>query len=124
MKFEEAIKVNGKATLGCGGYVEFNSDDVLVDNNGVQQKMARSYLDDDDWEVYEEPKKTLSDKITIPPLDGYYTVDLLKVKDVKEALNNILTRCDRDVLIQRPGKEIINHVISIIKQEVGGDLVD
>ena len=111
-KFEEAIKVNGKATLGCGGYVEFNSDDVLVDNNGVQQKMARSYLDDDDWEVYEEPEKTLSDKIITSNGKSYK----LEVSDVKESLKKFIESYKH----LTPYQNLKQKAIEIF----GGDLVD
>ena len=64
MNFEDAIKVNGKATYNgeLSGYVEFNEEDILVDENKNQQFITKAYFDDN-WEVYEEPRKTLSGSI-------------------------------------------------------------
>ena len=61
MRFEEAIKF-GKATLDGTAYVEFNEEGVLVDNNGNEQYFNKEYLTSTDWEIYEEPKKTLFEK--------------------------------------------------------------
>lgn len=52
MKFEEAIKITGKASLECGGYVEFREDGILYDEKHNPQEFHRDYLEYTDWEPY------------------------------------------------------------------------
>lgn len=105
MKFEEMIKqtMQGKVCkrkskeyltkitkfgtpkfeLNRLNYLDFEFDDYLAD----------------DWEVYEEPKKTLSDKIdsTIKDINGE---PVLFVEDVKESIKELIDRvgCETEIL--------------------------
>ena len=51
MKFEEAIKMNGKATINGDDFVYFNDEDILVSDKGIIQQMNKVYLDDC-WETF------------------------------------------------------------------------
>ena len=88
MRFEEAIKF-GKATLDGSGYVLFDEDGVLIDNNGVKQYYDKEYLTGTDWEIFEEPKKTLWNKQDeANRMNGLELV--FKYDDVKQALKEFM----------------------------------
>jgi len=55
MKFEEAIKMNGKATINGDDFVYFNDEDILVSDKGIIQQMNKVYLDDC-WETFDKTK--------------------------------------------------------------------
>ncbi len=84
----------------------------------------------------EEKKLTLSDKITslseqpkyhhsLNPERFEYAENktILLTGDVKQTFHNILERINRDVLIQKPRRHIITHVMNIIKLEAGEELL-
>lgn len=59
MKFEEAIKINGKATLDDNGYVQWDDENNLVDNNGNKQILNKDYFESTDWEPFKEQPRGL-----------------------------------------------------------------
>ena len=62
MKFEEAIRVNGMASLDSLGYVEFNNEGILVDDKGKEQLFHIDYLQYNDWHsYYGDEKKKISE---------------------------------------------------------------
>ena len=62
MNFEEAIGVNGMASLDSLGYVKFNNEGVLVDNKGKEQLFHIDYLQYTSWKpYYGDEKKKISE---------------------------------------------------------------
>ena len=122
MRFEEAIKF-GKATLDGSGYVLFDEDGVLIDNNGVKQYYDKEYLTGTDWDIYEEPKKTLSEKEHYLEYEINTYDYFLKKYEVKEALKEYL-HCFKK---QHPTEEgdlfTEKQIIDCLKEKFGEELL-
>lgn len=94
MKFWDAIKINGKATLTQNDYVFFDEEGYLVTDKGVKQYLVEDYFKDENWEPFNEDSVfNLADKEIV----NYTTYGIDRVcnffweKDVKNC---------RDLIIQ------------------------
>ena len=93
------------------------------------QEGAKNYHDlefDDyfavDWEVVEEPKKTLSDKIILKENDdGFLIPERLNPNDVKDFIATIKKRVYD--LVHKEGKILFTEVFDIIDEEAGEQLI-
>lgn len=94
--------------------------DKLYDNHEEEYYLDFDDLFADDWEVYEEPKKTLCNKLIKYPIregsNEYIYVSAFYVDDVKEAIQKV-----KETLIERIGKATLIHVA--FKQIFGEELL-
>ena len=118
MKFKEAIK-SGKATLDGDGYVEFNEDGVLVDNNGNKQYFNKEYLNGTDWEIYVEPKDSLFGKHLRGDEVNYSHGLIFQEKDVKDALKMFMA-----VVTDRFYSRGNTNLVEIAKEIFGEELIE
>lgn len=114
-------------------YIEKQENNDIVYNSGDHKTFIYENFVATDWEIYEEPKKTLlryhpcndeghedrGSHMCLCP-DG----DYLKFEDVKEFIKELLRFCNEDVLIQQSGKHIIETVMSKIQKDAGKELVE